>query len=152
MYFYSFIINSQSKLILYSTGLQIFTRQNSLRFHDGLFELGFLEIFTTACLLKAIIWAWVFFKYCRVLSLKTRKKKILLKKDASHLKISQEKQKKNVGKRERKTKNEKKSGFFCVAGYIRCSNKTATPAKKCIGFVDVVLRPKILGNRLGILT
>ena len=93
-----------------------------------------------------------FFQVLQSVVLKNEKKKILLKKDASHLKISQEKQKKYVGKRERKTKNEKKSGFFCVAGYIRCSNKTATPAKKCIGFVDVVLRPKILGNRLGILT
>ena len=46
----------------------------------------------------------------------------------------------------------KSQGFFCVAGYIKCCNKTPTPAKKCIGFVDVVLRPKILGNRLGILT
>ena len=94
-----------------------------------------------------------FFQVLQSAVLKNEKKKILLKKDASHLKISQEKQKKNVGKRERKTKNEKKSVFFfCVAGYIKCSNKTPTPAKKCIGLVDVVLRSKILGNRLGILT
>ena len=42
--------------------------------------------------------------------------------------------------------------FFQVAGYWKGSNKTATPIQICIGFVDAVLRPKILGNRLGILT
>ena len=152
MYFYRSIINSQSKLILFSTRLLIFTRQNSLRFHDGLFELGFLEIFTTACLLKAIIWAWVFFKYCRVLSLKTRKKNSAQKRCKSPKNFTRKTEEKRWKKRKENKKWEKVSFFFCVAGYIKCSNKTPTLAKKCIGFVDVVLRPKILGNRLGFLT
>ena len=42
--------------------------------------------------------------------------------------------------------------FFLVAGHGKCSNKTPTPIQICIGFVDDVLQPKILGNRLGILT
>ena len=39
---------------------------------------------------------------------------------------------------------------FLVAGYCKCS--APTPRKICTGFVDAVLRPKILGNRLDILT
>ena len=31
-------------------------------------------MFTTAFLLKTIIWTWIFFKHCRVLSLKTKQK------------------------------------------------------------------------------
>ena len=41
--------------------------------------------------------------------------------------------------------------FFRVAGYQKQSNKIPTPIQIYIGFVDAVLRPKILGNRLGIL-
>ena len=39
----------------------------------GSFELKILEIFTIAFLLKTIIWTWIFFMYCRILSLKTKK-------------------------------------------------------------------------------
>ena len=56
-----------------------------------------------------------------LLYLKTKKN---LKKDASHIKIAghSNRQKKNIEKREKKTKNEKKSNyivkqFFHVAGY-----------------------------------
>ena len=39
-----------------------------------------------------------------------------------------------------------------MAGYWKYSNKTPAPFYICIGLVDSVLRTKILGNRLGILT
>ena len=42
--------------------------------------------------------------------------------------------------------------FLGVAGYLKRSNKKPTSIWICIGFVDVVLWPKILGNRLGLLT
>ena len=58
--------------------------KNSLRtltrFHGALFDLEILEVFTTAFLLKTIIWTWIFFKYSRVLSWKTTTKKIFSKK------------------------------------------------------------------------
>ena len=81
----------QSKLQKLSTLLlETFTNKNSLRnltrFNGGLFELEILEIFTTAFLLKIIIWTWISFQHCRVLSLNTKKN--LLKKDSSHLKIA----------------------------------------------------------------
>ena len=40
--------------------------------------------------------------------------------------------------------------FFHVAGYWKCSNKTPTPIQIYISFVATILRPKLLGNRLGI--
>ena len=42
--------------------------------------------------------------------------------------------------------------FFRVAGYWKCSNKAPTPIQICRGLADVVLRPEILGNILGLLT
>ena len=39
------------------------------------------------------------------------------------------------------------SQFFC-AEYLKCGNETPL----CIGVPDVAFRPKILGNRLSILT
>ena len=95
------------------TFLETLTKKNSLRnlarFYGGLFQYEILEIFTKGLLLKIIIWTWFFFKYCRVLSLKT--KKYVFKKDASHLKIPlhSKRHKKNIEKRERKIKDEKKS-------------------------------------------
>ena len=67
-----------------------------------------LEIFETAFLLKTFIWTWIFFKYCRVLSLKT-KTKILHKKDATRLKDAwhSKRQKKNIEKTEQRTKMRK---------------------------------------------
>ena len=41
---------------------------------------------------------------------------------------------------------------FRVTAYEKCSNKTPKPMQICTGLVVAVLRPKILGNRLGILT
>ena len=65
-----------SYVVLPWTILEIYTKKNSLRnlarLHGGLFELDILEIFATAFLLKTIIWTWLFFKHCRVLSLKTK--------------------------------------------------------------------------------
>ena len=65
--------------------------------HGGLLELEILGIFTTVFLLKTIIWTWIFFNYCR---------KMLWKKDTSHLKIAwhSKRQKKIIEKRERKIK------------------------------------------------
>ena len=40
--------------------------------------------------------------------------------------------------------------FFRVSGYSKCSNKTPTPKQICNDLVGATLRPKILGNRLGI--
>ena len=59
--------------------LETFTKKNLLRkltrFHDGLFEPWILEMFTTAFLLKTIIWILIFFfKHCKMLSFKTKKK------------------------------------------------------------------------------
>ena len=42
--------------------------------------------------------------------------------------------------------------FFAWQVIGNSSNKTPTPIQICIGLVDAVLRPKILGNRPGILT
>ena len=57
---------------------ETFTKKSSLwnlsMFHDGPFELEILEIFTTAFLLETLIWTWIFFKYFRVLSWKTKEK------------------------------------------------------------------------------
>ena len=125
-----------------------------------------------------------FFKYYKVLLLKTKKN---LKKDGSHVEIAwrSKRQKKTLKKKERKTKNGKKSNniikiffqfysfvqkklhfvrnhiwkslvyvvtfiweFFHVTRVWKYSNKTATLMQICTGFVDTVLRPKILGNRL----
>ena len=44
------------------------------------------------------------------------------------------------------------SQFFHMTGYCKCSNKAPTPIYICTGFEEAVLRPKIFGNRLGILT
>lgn len=41
---------------------------------------------------------------------------------------------------------------FCAADNLKCSNETPTPVKICISLVDTILRPKILGNRIGILS
>ena len=41
--------------------------------------------------------------------------------------------------------------IFCVLGYWKCSNKTPMPMQIWTGFVDAILRPKILRNRLGVL-
>ena len=46
--------------------------QNLTRFHGGCFEFEIPESFTRAFLLKTIIWTWIFFKHCRLLSLKTK--------------------------------------------------------------------------------
>ena len=39
-----------------------------------------------------------------------------------------------------------------LASYWKCSKKAPTLIQICTGFVDAVLRPKILVNRVGILT
>ena len=71
--------------------LETFTKQNSpqnlARFHVALFEFEILEIFIASSLLKAIIWTWFF---CQVLQsvLPDQRKKLLLIKDANHLKTA----------------------------------------------------------------
>ena len=35
--------------------------------------------------------------------------------------------------------------FFRMAGNWKCNNKTPTPQQICIGLVDTVLRPRVLG-------
>ena len=42
--------------------------------------------------------------------------------------------------------------FFRMVGYWNCSNKSSTSIQMCIGLADAVLQPKIVGNRLDILT
>ena len=42
--------------------------------------------------------------------------------------------------------------FSRVAGSWKCSNKTPTPTQICNDLVNAVHRPKILGNRVSILT
>ena len=38
--------------------------------------------------------------------------------------------------------------FLYVAYYMKCINETTTPTELSPGFIDSVLRPKILGNRM----
>ena len=75
--FYSFIINSQSKLKRKTAHWDICQEILAYRFwwfYGGFFELEILEMFPTAYLLKTIIWTWIFIKYCGKLSLKTKHK------------------------------------------------------------------------------
>ena len=72
------------------------------------FMVGSLEIFTTAFLLKAIIWTWISFKHFRVLSLKTKKNSSQKRCKSIKTCWHSKRQKKNIKKRKRKTKNEKK--------------------------------------------
>ena len=111
LWFYHYFITKTKKI--YHTTLEIFTKNNSLcsliTFHGGLFELEILKIFITILLLNSITWTWYFFQAPLRDLLKNEEK--LLKKDASCLKIvwRSKKQKKIIKKRERETKNEKKS-------------------------------------------
>ena len=97
-----FTVNSQSK-------------QKKFR---GLFELEMVEMFTTALLLTNYYLNFKFFQALRSTLLKNEIKNIL-KKDGSHVKIAWQliiarDRSKTFKKRERKTKNEKKSNksFF----------------------------------------
>ena len=110
--------------------METFIKKNSLqnlkKFYGGLFELEILEIFITPSLLKIIILIWIFFKYCRVLSFKT--KKISLKKDASHLNViwHGKTQKKNFEKRKKKRKLRKSQTttiniFLLLLKFIFCN-------------------------------
>ena len=65
-----------------------------------------------------------FFKYCKVLSLETKKN---LKKDANHCKIAwhSKGQKKNIEKRDIVYIVVFVVQFFHLAGYCKCSNKTS---------------------------
>ena len=97
-----------------STILGTFIKKNSPQnltvLHCGLIELEILEIFATGYLSKAIIWTWIIFQVLQSATLLKKGKKSP-QKDASHQKIAwiSKRQKKNIKKRERKTKNEKKS-------------------------------------------
>ena len=90
--------------------LEISTKKKSLRnltrFHGGPFQL---RNFATALLLKTVIWTWIFFQVLQSALLKNEKKSS--QKDTNHLKIAWHKQEteENIEKRERKTKNEKKT-------------------------------------------
>ena len=99
----------------------------NLRFQSGLFELKILEIFITACLLRNYYLNLNF----HVLQSAPFKNKNVLKKYAWHLKIvwHSKRQKKNIKKIGRKTKNEKKSInntkyflllLFCMENFIFC--------------------------------
>ena len=121
--FFSFTTNSQSKLKRIST---LFLRHlpkisiwNLTRFYGGLFGFEILEIFTTAFLLKTIIWTWTFFKYSRVLSLNTKAKSSQKRCNANHLKIAwhRKRQKTNIEQRERKgnmRKSKTATIIFCL--------------------------------------
>ena len=84
--------------------LLLIYNQNLTRFHGVLLELEILEMFTTAFLLKTIIWTWLCFKYSRVLSLKTKKN---LKKYASHVKIAWHSKRQKQSIEKKRKKNEK---------------------------------------------
>ena len=94
----AFTINSRSKLKTFSASLL----RHLLRFHGGPFELKTLEIFTTAFLLKAIIWTW-FFSSTAECSPQNQEN---LKKDMSHLKTAWhgKRQKKKIETKKRKRK------------------------------------------------
>ena len=110
------------------------TQKSSLRdlarFHSGLFELEIIQMCITAFLFKTITWTWIFFEYCRALSLKTKKN---LKKDASHLKIAWDSKgkNKNIEKWERNRKMKKSQTatiiffyfyFLCRKNYVLSEN------------------------------
>ena len=40
--------------------------------------------------------------------------------------------------------------FLCVADYMKWINETTTPTEMCTGFVESVIRFKILGNRMNV--
>ena len=47
--------------------------------------------------------------------------------------------------------------YICITVFsggrlLECSDKTTRPIETCIGLVDAILRAKVLGNKLGILT
>ena len=70
--FYNFTINSQSKLEKFST---LFLRYLPRKMFDsGLLESEILEIFTAVVFVKNFHLTLNFFKYCRLFSLKTRKR------------------------------------------------------------------------------
>ena len=73
-------IRNKKNLKEFHTAFQKFinkiSKKNSTRLHDEFFGLKILETFTKAFLLKLVI--WIFFKYCQVIFLKT--KKIFIKK------------------------------------------------------------------------
>ena len=91
------------------TVLEILTKKNSqrivTRLHDGLFELEIAEIFTTVFF--KTIWIWIFFKYCRVLSLKSKKNSLPKRCKPSKNWLRQTEKK--IWKRERNMKNGEKS-------------------------------------------
>ena len=155
------MIHNQNLNKIQQTSFETSTKKNQL------FKLEFLKIFTTASLLKEQL----FCNYCRVLFLKTtgkRQKKTI------------EKGEKKRKMRESQTTTsifllvlfsiekfifcqkiylEELSlycyicitVFFHVTVYWKCRNKTLTPIQICIGFLDTVLRTKILDNSLVIL-
>ena len=123
-----FTINSQSKLkkIQYAI-LKISTKKNSLwnliRFQGGFFELEIPESFTKGFLLKTIIWTWIFFKHCTVLSLKRNKKSSLKRCESSKNCLTVDTagdRSKTLKNRKTKTKNEKKSNnsFLLLTFFI----------------------------------
>ena len=95
------------------------------RFSGGIFEFEILEIFTRAFLLKSILWIWIFFKHCRVLSLKM-KQKIFSKKSPKNcltvdmLRDGSKTLKK--GKEKRKMRKIQTTAFllFCIGNFIFC--------------------------------
>ena len=98
-------------------GLPLTHNQNKKKFR-GLFELEMVEMFTTTLSLTNYYLNFKFFQALRSALLKNEIKNIL-KKDGSHLKIAWQliiarDRSKTFKKRERKTKNEKKSNksFF----------------------------------------
>ena len=98
--------NNYVLLLFYQEKLTTKFNKVSLR---GLLELEILENFTTAFLLKTIIWTLIFFQVLQSAPLKDEKK--FSQKDVSHLKMAwhSKRRYKNIQKSERKTKNEKKS-------------------------------------------
>ena len=97
--FFQFTINSQSKLKKFSTLLlRHLPTKTSYKTSQG-FMVGSFSLRPQK----------FFFSYCRVFSLKSKKKKELLKKDASHLSVPQKIKRQKKEKKEKEKRKVKKS-------------------------------------------
>ena len=117
-----------------------------------------LEIFTTAPILKSIIWTWFFLLKKLQRAKKKKKKKKIFKKDARHLKVAwyRKRQRKNIEKREREKKNKKKSNsnnkcLFTFTSlfwkiYILLENPFGITLYLIIYIVTVFYTCQVIGN------
>ena len=96
------------------------------RFHDGLFELKILEIFTTAFLLKTFIWNWIFSSPAECAPLKRNKKSSKKRrkspKNCLTVDITRDKSKKFKKEKEKqKMRKSQTKAFLLLLFYIHIS-------------------------------